>query len=40
MGEKYSTHGRDEKSTNKIIDENPKGKKPVGRPTHRWDDNI
>jgi hypothetical protein len=24
----------------KILDGNPEGKKPLGRPTHKWEENI
>jgi hypothetical protein len=39
IGGEYSTHGRDD-NVNKILVRKPEGKKPLGWPRHRWEDNI
>jgi hypothetical protein len=36
MGGTYSTHSGDEK----CVVENPEGRRPLGRPKRRWEDNI
>jgi hypothetical protein len=33
-------HGREEECMYRILTEKPKGKKPLGRPRHMWEDNI
>jgi hypothetical protein len=38
MGRARSTHGREEKCIEGF--DCKVGKKPVGRPKHRWEDNI
>jgi hypothetical protein len=38
MGGAYCTHGRDEKYKMLIV--KPEGKRPLGRPRCRWEDNI
>jgi hypothetical protein len=35
----YSTHG-EKKNACRILIGNPEGKRPLGRPRHRWEDNI
>ena len=35
----YSTHGG-KRGANKVFIGTPEGKRPLGRPRHRWDDNI
>jgi hypothetical protein len=37
MGREYSTHGRREYG---ILIGNPEGKRPLGSPVNRWEDNI
>jgi hypothetical protein len=39
MGGACSAHGGDKKSY-KILVGSPEGKRPLGRPRHRWEDNI
>jgi hypothetical protein len=39
MGGECSTHGEDEKCI-KILDGKPETKRPLGRPTGTWEDNI
>jgi len=39
MGGAYSTYGEEEWCI-KILVGKPDGKRPFGRPTHRWEDNI
>jgi hypothetical protein len=39
MGEACSTRRRDETFI-KILVGKPEGKRPLGRPRHRWEDNI
>jgi hypothetical protein len=38
IGGEFSTRGSDE--IYKILIENPEGKRPLGRPRRRWEDNI
>jgi hypothetical protein len=39
MGRTCSTHGEKE-SADRILVGKPEGKRPVERPTRRWEDNI
>jgi hypothetical protein len=39
MGEAGGMHG-DTRDENRIWVGNRRGKRPLGRPTHRWEDNI
>jgi hypothetical protein len=39
MGRACSTNGA-KKNACRILREKPEGKRPVGRPRHRWEDNI
>jgi hypothetical protein len=39
MGGKYSTHEIDGNAS-KILVGKPEGKRPLGRPTRRWEDSI
>lgn len=39
MRQASKIHGRDS-NIYKILTENVEGKRPFGRPTHRWKDNI
>jgi hypothetical protein len=39
MGKACSTRGRDEKCLQYFVVK-PEGKKPFGRPRHRWENNI
>jgi hypothetical protein len=39
MGGRYSTHG-EVRNTYKVLVRNPEGKRPLGRPRRRWEDNI
>jgi hypothetical protein len=39
MGGAYSVHG-EVRNAYKILIGKPKGKRPFGRPRHRWEDNI
>jgi len=36
----HVAHVGDTTNAYKILIENPQGKRPVGRPRRRWDDNI
>jgi hypothetical protein len=38
MGRVYSTHGRKEKFI--LLVRKSEGRRPLGRPKHRWEDNI
>jgi len=46
MGEAYSAYGEEERRMSeerrvyRVLVEKPEGKRPLGRPTHRWEDNI
>jgi hypothetical protein len=39
MGGACSTYGRDEKCVHILVG-NPEGKRPLGKPRRRWEDNI
>jgi hypothetical protein len=39
MGKAYSTNGA-KKNTYRILVGKPEGKRPLGRPRHRWVNNI
>jgi hypothetical protein len=39
MGREYSTHGA-KRNTYRILVGKPEGKRPLGRPRHRCEDNI
>jgi hypothetical protein len=39
MGGACSTDG-EEIGVNRVLVGNPEGKRPLGRPRHRWEDNI
>jgi hypothetical protein len=39
MGKAYSTNG-EKRTAYRILVRNPEGKRPLGRPRHRWVDNI
>jgi hypothetical protein len=39
MGGACSTHG-EKRNVYRILVGNPEGKRPLGRPRHRWEDNI
>jgi len=40
MSRTYSTHGGDDKFIYKILVGKPEGRRPLGRPARRWDDDI
>jgi len=40
MGAACSTYGGQERSVYGVLVGRPEGKRPLGRPRHRWDDNI
>jgi hypothetical protein len=40
MGRACSTHGEEKKNTYRLLVGKPEGKRPLGRPRRRWDDNI
>ena len=39
MGRACSTYGGEESCIQSLL-RNPEGKRPLGRPRHRWEDNI
>jgi hypothetical protein len=39
VGGACSTHGRGEKSVQVLVGK-PEGKRPLGRPRHRWEDGV
>ena len=39
MGEACSTYGK-RRGVYRVLVGNPEGKRPLGRPMHRWEDNI
>jgi len=40
MGGACSTHGNSMRKAYKILVRKPEGKRPLGRPGHRWESNI
>jgi hypothetical protein len=40
MGGTCGTHGGGEKCLQRVLVGRPEGKRPLGRPRHRWEDNI
>ena len=40
MGRAYSQNGRKSRNAFKILTGKPTGKRPLGRPRRRWEDNI
>ena len=40
MGGKCSGYGGGERGVYRVLVGKPEGKRPVGRPRHRWEDNI
>ena len=40
MGGACSTHGGEEMFIYRVLVGKPEGKRPLGRPSRRWDDNI
>ena len=40
MGRVCSTYGDERRGIYRVLLERPEGKKPIGRPRHRWEDNI
>ena len=39
MDRAFGTYGR-QRDTYKVLVRRPEGKRPLGRPKHRWDNNI
>jgi len=39
MGEAFSAYGRKERCSQGLV-RRSEGKRPLGRPVHRWEDNI
>jgi hypothetical protein len=40
---RWATHAEpmgEKKNAYRVLEEKPKGKRPLGRPRHRWEDNI
>jgi hypothetical protein len=40
MGGTYSTYGEKESCIYRVLEGKPEGKRPLGIPSSRWDDNI
>jgi hypothetical protein len=40
MGGACSTYGEERKGVDRVLLGKPEGKRPIGRPRHRWEDNI
>jgi hypothetical protein len=37
---RHVTHMREERKVYRVLVEKPEGKRPLGRPRHRWEDGI
>jgi hypothetical protein len=40
MGRACGTYGGGERGVHRVLVGKPEGKRPLGRPRHRWEDNI